>query len=131
MDTGGWVALFVDSDENHRKALRAFQELKKSKALLYTSDYVVDETMNTIRVRGNHKQSVVAGEALLKSKVVTLVRVFPEYFEESWRLYQKYTDKELSFTDATSLTIMKNLGIHKVFTFDHEFEQVGLELIGP
>ncbi|MCX5699830.1 MAG: PIN domain-containing protein [Candidatus Omnitrophica bacterium] len=129
VDTSGWVALFVDSDKYHKKAASIFEEIRNSKALIYTSDYVVDETITTILTRGNHKQSVLAGEALFNSKIIKIVQVCPNYFQSAWELYQKYKDKMFSFTDVTSFTIMKDLNISKALAFDREFIQAGVELM--
>lgn len=129
VDTSGWVALFVENDKNHKKALAIFEEIKNSKALIYTSDYCVDETITTILVRGNHKQSVLAGEALFTSKIIKIVYVCPDYLQAAWELYQKYKDKMFSFTDVTSFVIMQDLNIGKAFAFDREFVQAGIKLI--
>ena len=130
VDTGGWVALFGINDENHKNALPIFESLKKTKALLYTSDYVIDETLTLTMVRGNHTQSVLAGKALFESALVKIVPVAPDYLQGAWELYQKYKDKRFSFTDVTTLTIMKALGIKKIFGFDREFKKVGIEFFG-
>ena len=129
VDTSGWVALFVKKDINHRKAVSVFEELKKFKALIHTSDYVIDETITTILARGNHKQSVIAGKALFSSEIIKNIYVAPEYLEPAWKLYQKYKDKEFSFTDVTSFTIVKYLDIKKVFSFDNDFRQAGINVI--
>ena len=129
MDTSGWVALFVNNDQNHKKAESVFEDIKSSKAHIYTSDYVIDETITTILVRGNRKQSVLACEALFSSKIIKIVYVSPDYFQATWELYQKYKDKMFSFTDVTSFAIMKDLNIIKAFAFDREFAQAGIELI--
>ena len=130
VDTSGWVALFVEKDINHKKAVSVFEELKSSKALIHTSDYVIDETITTILVRGNHKQSVIAGNALFSSEIIKNIYVAPEYLESAWKSYQRYKDKEFSFTDVTSFTIGKGLSIKKVFSFDKDFQQMGFELLG-
>ena len=130
VDTSGWVALFVANDKNHKKASAIFEELRQSKVSIYTSDYVIDETITTILARGNHKQSVFAGEALLSSKIIKIIQVSPDYFQSAWALYQKYRDKQFSFTDVTSFSIMKDININKAFAFDREFTQAGIELIG-
>lgn len=130
VDTSGWVALFVEKDSNHKKAVFIFEKLKNSKAALYTSDYVIDETITTILVRGNHKQSIVAGNALFNSEIIRSIYVAPEYLESAWKLYQKYKDKEFSFTDVTSFAIVKDLDVGKVFSFDSDFRQVRIELVG-
>lgn len=129
MDTSGWVALFAENDQNHKKAVSIFEEIKYSKVPIYTSDYCIDETITTILARGSHKQSVLAGEALFTSKIIKIVHVYPDYLQTAWELYQKYKDKKFSFTDVTSFVIMKDLNIKKAFAFDREFVQAGIELI--
>lgn len=129
MDTGGWAALFGGNDGNHKSALTIYEGLKKSKAALYTSDYILDETITLTMVRANHAQSVLAGKALLESAIVKIIPVAPDYLQASWELYQKYKDKHFSFTDITTLAIVKNLSIKKLFSYDHEFEKVGMELL--
>lgn len=129
VDTSGWVALFVDNDKYHKKSVSIFEEIKNSKALIYTSDYVVDETVTTILARGSHKQSLLAGEALFTSKIIKIVHVCPDYLQAAWELYQKYKDKMFSFTDVTSFVIMKGLNIGKALSFDREFIQAGVELM--
>ena len=129
VDTSGWVALFVDNDQNHKKAVSIFEDIESSKALIYTSDYIIDETITTILARGNHKQSVLAGEALFTSKIIKIIHVSADYLQVAWELYQKYKDKSFSFTDVTSFVIMRNFGIKKAFAFDREFLQAGIELM--
>lgn len=129
VDTSGWVALFVENDQNHKKAVSIFEEIKNSKVPIYTSDYCIDETITTILARGSHKQSVLAGEALFTSKIIKIVHVCPDYLQAAWELYQKYKDKMFSFTDVTSFAIMKGLNMKKAFAFDREFVQAGIELI--
>lgn len=129
IDTGGWVALFVESDENHEKAVSIFEKIKKQKLEMYTSDYVIDETITTILVRGGHKQSIAAGEALFSSKIMQIINVSPEYVSDTWKLYKKYKDKVFSFTDVSCFIIMKAFDIKKAFSFDREFVQAGIQLI--
>jgi hypothetical protein len=128
IDTSGWAALFVKNDINHKKAVTIFAELKDSQASLYTSDYVIDETITVISARSSHQQSVFAGNVLFSSKIVRNIYVSPQYLESAWKLYQKYYDKEFSFTDVTSFVIVKDMGIEKVFSFDRNFQQAGFKL---
>ena len=129
VDTSGWVALFVENDQNHKKAVSILEEIKNEKWPIYTSDYCIDETITAILARGSHKQSVLAGEALFTSKIIKIIHVCPDYLKGSWELYQKYKDKCFSFTDVASFAIMKDLNIKKAFAFDREFIHAGIELI--
>ena len=129
VDTSGWVALFVENDQNHQRAISIYEELKRQRVALYTSDYIIDETITTILVRSNHRQSMIAGSAILTSSIIKIVNVAPDYFLSTWELYKKYQDKELSFTDVSCLSIMKALGIGRIFSFDEELLQTGIQLI--
>ena len=129
VDTGGWVALFGANDANHRSAMGVYEHLKKIKGLLYTSDYIIDETITLTLARANHAQSAALGRALFESALVDIIPVAPDYLQASWEWYQKYKDKQFSFTDVTTLVIAKALGIRKVFGYDREFEKVGMELL--
>ena len=116
-------------DENHKNAAAIYESLKKSRTIIFTSDYILDETLTLTMARENHTQSIAAGKALFESSVIKIVYVAPEYLQASWELYQKYRDKRFSFTDVTSLVITKVFGIKKIFGFDREFEKVGMELL--
>ncbi len=129
VDTSGWVALFVANDVNHAKAVDIFHGLKTNRSALFTSDYIFDETVTTILVRGDHRQSLFAGDALLNSQVVKIAHVSPDHFQPAWEMYRKYADKRFSFTDATSFAIMRGLGIEKVFCFDRGFSRAGFQTL--
>ncbi|MFC2149125.1 type II toxin-antitoxin system VapC family toxin [Candidatus Auribacterota bacterium] len=129
VDTSGWVALFVASDIMHKRAASIYEELVRSGAFIYTSDYVIDETVTTILKRNGHRQSVLAGNAILSSDIAKLVYVAPDYLKSAWTSYQKYDDKMFSFTDVTSFVIIKKLDIKKAFSFDKDFKKVGIEIL--
>ena len=129
VDSSAWVALFFENDQSHKKAVTLFQKLKALRAPLYTSDYVIDETITTLLFKSGHKQSVAAGKALFFSEIIKIVYVHPDYFKPAWELYQKYADKKFSFTDVTSFVIAKDIHIKKVFSFDGDFSKAGFELI--
>ncbi|MBI1870672.1 MAG: type II toxin-antitoxin system VapC family toxin [Chlamydiae bacterium] len=129
VDTSAWVALFIENDHLHSRALPIFEKIYRTKTMLYTSDYVIDETLTTILVKGDHSKSVLAGKALFESNIMDIIYVAPNHFEGTWELYQKYKDKKFSFTDVSSFFIMKQLGINQAFSFDAHFQQTGFEML--
>ncbi len=129
VDTSGWVALLTANDTHHARASVLFEELQQSRSTLFTSDYIVDETITTILKRGNHKQSVYAGDILMTSRLIKIVSVNPAYFLKAWDLYKRFKDKQFSFTDVTSFLIMKDMGLRKAFSFDNDFVQAGFNVI--
>jgi len=51
----------------------------------------------------------------------------PEWEDEAWQMFKRYTDKACSFTDCTSFVVMRHRGMREAFTNDHNFEQVGYQ----
>lgn len=129
VDTSAWVGLFVKNDKYHSKAVQIFKLIQKEGSILYTSDYVVDETVTTIRMNSNHHQSLFALEAILGSHKTSIIYVGSEYFLKSTQLYQKYKEQSYSFTDITSFVICQHMRINDIYSFDEHFRIAGFNLL--
>ena len=129
VDSGAWIGLFVKNDKFHLKAVEIFKSIQKTSAVLYTSDYVVDETITTIRMKSNHSQSLFALETILDSHMTSIVYVNPDYFMKSVEFYKKYKDHSFSFTDVSSFVLCHHLRIKNVFSFDEHFQLAGFNLL--
>ncbi len=125
VDTSFWCALYDAKDENHSRAREYWQSMAPLPVKLFTSDYIFDETVTVAKSRMNHHQAVALGEALLSSKVLTIVAVSEDLQRESWELFKNHEDKGFSFTDCTSFMIMKAHRLNQVLAFDHHFSQMG------
>ena len=125
VDTSFWCALYDAKDENHSSAREFWQSLAPLPVKLFTSDYIFDETVTVAKSRMTHQQAVELGEALLNSKVLTIVAVNEALLRKSWELFKNREDKGFSFTDCTSFMIMEAHNLHRVFAFDHHFSQMG------
>jgi len=128
-DTGAWCALYDRSDVHHARASAFLQELKREKAQLITSDYVLDESLTLLRFRAGHKEAVDLGKWVLQSPLVKRINVDEKIWQSAWEMFVKYNDKAFSFTDCTSFAIMRQLGLLNAFAFDHNFEQAGFVML--
>lgn len=128
VDTSAWYALNDRDDQYREQALEKYQRLKAQRVELVTSDYIFDESLTIINTRIGHRPAVAFGEALLKSTYAQLAPLTAEDCTAAFALFKKYADKNLSFTDCTSFTLMKRLKLKTAFTFDRHFEQVGFEI---
>src|SRR5437899_1721792 len=102
VDTSAWVALYDATDSNHAAAASHWTALQQARMPLFSTDYILDESLTLARRRASHAVAVRLGTALLTSRVLTLIEVTADIREEAWLLFQKYSDKILSFTDCTS-----------------------------
>ena len=129
VDTAAWVAA-ADSRDAAGSAVRdARDQWLSSGGLLTTTDYVIDETLTTIRFR----LGLDAAEAWwLQIDGSTRLRI--ESIDEPRReraraLFFRYRDKDFSFTDCCSFAVMRELRIRRALTLDHHFRQMRFEVV--
>ena len=129
VDTAGWMACADRADPVHLACITARDTAMEAGRLLVTTDFVVDETLTLIRIRlglaaANAWWQQIDGSARLRWERVEAAR-----FERARHLFFQFRDKDLSFTDCTSVAVMRELKLKVVLTTDHHFEQVGFELL--
>ncbi len=127
IDTSGWVALKHKRDTFWQIATELHRSLLLDGAHYITSNFVLDESYTLLRYRAGHHIAVELGEEIRASQLVTVVPISPEWEEEAWRMFRRYADKELSFTDCTSFVVMRYRQILEAFTNDYHFVQVGYQ----
>lgn len=130
IDTWGWLTLRDRKESRHREVKDFYSQFRSQKGIIYTSDYVLDETITLLFRRLSFKPakgSLATIDKAIKEGYLQVEWVTPERFERAKGLRSKYQDKpKISFTDLTSMVIMKELGFKKIMTGDEHFEYVGM-----
>lgn len=126
MDTTIWVSGVDDSDALHEDGsavLEALAEGRLSSAM--TTDFVLDETLTLLKMRGGKAESIVeAINGILSSAMVDVIYVDGALFGQALSTYKKY--KKLSFTDAVTLTVMQRRKVREIFSHDSDFDLKGI-----
>jgi hypothetical protein len=125
VDSGAWLAVYDQADQYHPSAIAFWNQLRAQTVQLVTSDYVLDETYTLLKLRASLRAAVALHRMLEASQIVTVVEINSSIFQVAWNLFESYTDKAWSFTDCTSLVIMRQLKLIEAFTFDEHFRQMG------
>ena len=120
VDTGAFCALAIPHDQNNPKAKSINTKLQEIKAILYTSDYVLDETYTLLKMRGSHATAVNFMDRIDESRI-NIYRIAGDIEAAAKAIFRKFDDKKLSFTDCTSFALINHLGINAVFSFDDHF----------
>jgi uncharacterized protein len=128
VDTSGWFAAIVPSDPDHAAA-QAW--MKTNERPLFTTDFVLDETLTLLRARGQFARAREFGQSMLEGELGTVHFLTEEDFLGAWSVYVRFSDKEWSFTDCTSRALIERLGISSALAFDHHFVQFGSVVVLP
>ena len=128
-DTWAYVALADRSDPSaHIAANSANRKLLLEKYRPVTTNYIVDESLTLMKRRLGHRAACLFLEDLeagIKSELIRLEWISPERENKAREIFVRYQDKRgLSFTDCTSLVVMKELGLSLIFTAERDFETV-------
>lgn len=128
VDTGGWIAVSVASDSLHQVAQIYYEDLLSRRVPLFTSNFVLDETITRIRYDIGHPAACRFWdlyEQAEKQHLVTTLWVDTAVTQEALQIFRQYSDQRFSFTDCTSFVLMKLHSITEAFSFDSHFEVVG------
>jgi predicted nucleic acid-binding protein len=123
IDTGAFIALTDADDENHIAAKTFYKESIEKGTKFITTNFVVCETMNYLRAKVSHEVSVIFWEKLKKSGYFEIINITPLVENAAFSIFRQYADKDFSFTDCTSFSVMKSLKLNKAFAFDKHFGQ--------
>jgi predicted nucleic acid-binding protein len=111
VDTGAWFAAFVPNDADHAAA-DAWLEVNTES--LVTTDYIVDELLTLLKIRGEYQRALDIVPRLLQGEIARLEWVRREDDQKAWEIFQQYQDKDWSFTDCVSRVILERLRIRVV-----------------
>lgn len=130
VDTWAWIALVDELDPGHRTVTELRRQYGSRQGLWITTDYVLDELITRLFARHHFDRGRVFCDRLFQSEkegVLSLERITPDRFQRAWQLRLCYRDKpRISFTDFTSFTVMRELGLRHALTADTHFTQVHL-----
>ena len=129
VDTAGWVAAADGRDAAGSAVREARDRWLSSGGRLTTTDYVIDETLTTIRFRLGLDAAEAWWVQIDGSSRLRIESMDETRREQARSLFFGYRDKEFSYTDCCSFVLMRELRIQRVMTLDHHFRQMGFEVV--
>lgn len=130
IDTWGWLVIHNKRESRYTEVNRFYRKFRAHGGTIYTTDYVLDETLTLLFRRLSFP---VAGEAIsildnaVKQGYLKLEWISPQRFEKAKEFRLRFQDKpEISFTDLTSMVVMKELDLISILTDDDHFIHVGM-----
>lgn len=132
VDASFFIVVLVASEAQHHAALRLINEMKGYR--LFTSDGVMFEVL--AHISKWDPQTRIDGVRLM-GRLMTLGEGFevlystPQRIQAALALYERRLDQEYSLVDCLSMTLMDELGIIEVLTYDSDCHGEGRFTILP
>jgi predicted nucleic acid-binding protein len=105
-----------------------YREVRRRRDSIYTSDYVLDETITLLFRRlpfVRAKESLQYIQQAIAEGYLRLEWIAPQRFEKAIELRYRFQDKaRISFTDLTSMVVTSEREIEEILTEDDYFLHV-------
>jgi predicted nucleic acid-binding protein len=127
VDTSAFYALLVRTERSHDPIRASFAKLIADLTPLWTTSFVVVETMALLQHRVGLAAAHDFDEALLPSVRVRWVDedLYRSGVDRLWRANRR----RLSLVDAVSLEFMRSEGIGTALALDPHFREAGITLL--
>jgi predicted nucleic acid-binding protein len=125
VDTSAFYALLDGDDSNHAAAAREWGRVLKANEVLFTSGFVLVETLALLQ----HRIGLEAVRAFVEDvyPLLAVEWVGESDFEAGAASVLSAQRKELSLVDCVSFVLMRRLGVRRAFCFDQHFSEQGFQ----
>lgn len=127
IDTAAFLAVLNADDQDHSSARLAWDELLSSDSTLFSSNYVLLETIAILQHRFG-MEAVRLFESDIRP-VLEIAWVDEAFHKQGMSALLVANRRNLSLADCTSFEIVRQLSLDKVFTFDPHFREQGFKAI--
>ncbi|MHA1169564.1 MAG: type II toxin-antitoxin system VapC family toxin [Candidatus Hodarchaeales archaeon] len=130
LDTSFIAAYLNTRDSKNKQASELWMDILKNKwGYPITSDYVVSECFTLLLSRRKNLSlmkelhSFIHGDTSRKIPgIIQFYKVTQKMYDQTWKVFERYNNPELSFTDLTIIEICKKFQIEYLASYDRDFK---------
>lgn len=129
IDTSAFIAYFIKQETFHDETVTKYRFYRQSKAILSTSNYVIDELLTWFASHQNktYTQKLISSvEEMAQSGELKILYIDEVIDKRAHELLLKFFEHKISFTDATTCVLYKDFAIDEIFTLDRDFKKMRL-----
>lgn len=127
-DSSALFSLFIDTDENHKRAKKIKEQYFKQGGLIVIPSEVFAELINILGKKFNHQAAIGSAGVILQSS--TLVINTLEVVRDAALKKFEIQPESVSFTDCIVMAFADEYETKEIFGFDQCFKQNGYIRIG-
>lgn len=129
IDTCAFLARYLQNDQFHVQSKETWRELENKNSLLFTSNFIINETLTLLARRAGGRFAAQVAERIYNSSVLQIIRPDEQDEKEAIKLLHRFSDQQVGFTDCLSCILMNKNKITCIFTFDQHFRLWKFDII--
>ncbi len=132
IDTGIFIAYINTRDEHHVDASAILEDIMQNRyGPAFSSNLVFNEAVTFILYKTGDigkatriRNLILGNEEENIPRFINILYVDEGILKDAWTSFVRYADRKLSFTDCTSLTLMRNRNVEHMASFDSDFDGI-------
>ncbi len=126
IDTSAFIALLVENELDHTKVAKKYFDYRQQRSILFTSYFILDELFTRLLYYKNIniKKYIQVLQTAIAANEITVMQVDEVLFEKSINVFTKFSEHNISFTDATTYILYKEYFLDEIFTLDSDFKKM-------
>ena len=129
LDTAYAIALSVEADAHHTRAVELAEQLELQQTRLITTRAVLLEIGNALARQRYRSAAAQLLDAIEHDPQVECVPLTDELYQQAFELFRNRPDKEWGMIDCASFVVMRQRGLTDALTTDEHFEQAGFRAL--
>lgn len=129
IDSDAYIALYVETDASHEKAILKLEKLKKMNEKAMTSFDVISEVSTKLSYFMTKELAMLFVNDIVFSSDIMIDYVSKDKIGGVMDVFEKQKSKRVSITDCVNMYLAKEHGIKHFFSFDKHYKKNGFELI--
>jgi len=122
VDSCVFIGAFNPRDSEHKKSAAIIEAIDGKKFRAEITDYILDEILTFVRKKSGYENSLAVLKILESHPNINCIRVDDKSYNDAFDVFRRYP--ALSFTDATSVSVMRNHNIRNIYSFDGGFDGI-------
>ncbi len=116
LDSNVWIALYLEEDSQHKKALKLAPFFRH----VAIPEYVILETCTILLIKAGGEISEKFLDYAFDNREITVLFSMRDFFQETIKIFREKNGKKLSTIDASLLYLSSE---HEVITFDKDLQK--------
>ena len=129
LDASLAIALSIESDERHLRAMELSQQVEKAERSIVTTAAVLLEIGNILASERYRSGAAIIVRETLEDPDIVVVDVDNELFARGLEHFEQHSDKTWGLVDCISFVVMRERGITEALTADRHFVQAGFRAL--
>lgn len=128
LDSGPLISLYTPNDPEKNTIKELLQQIESQSYPVCITHLTIAETHRRILYDVN-QGIAMSFLSNIYDRTINIFELQDPDIQDAIGIIARYSDQQISYTDAISMAVMKRIGIRKILTYDHHFQILNFSIL--